>query len=311
MYIELYLRGGLGNQLYQYAYARFLQKNNKISKLLINTYDYKKYKLRNVELSNFALSSDVEFTNRISVKDLFIKKLFHVLFYVKDKIAFNRPEVHLFSFLGKKYLCSIEDTVTDIEKINCDLFLYGYFADTFYPVKMHKILMNDMVYKGNQSVLFHNLKDKINSSYSIGVSIRVASDYIDNNWPICSEKFYYSGINLLLNLNNKDKNTIIYIFADDIEYVKKNHWFSKYKNVTYISGLSVSESFELLRTCSSYVCSNSSFSWWGAFLSYNQKKTTILPDITFEERYKKYNEKLFLKDAIYLDHISGEKIRTE
>ena len=64
-------------------------------------------------------------------------------------------------------------------------------------------------------------------------------------------------------------NLKIFIFSDDIKKIKREKWFDGME-ATYIDDVDVCESFELLRNCKNYVCSNSSFSWWGAFLSYNE-----------------------------------------
>ena len=67
MDILLYIRGGLGNQLYQYAVSRYLQETGGFDKLRILTTSYKNYKIRNLEIENFILNNHVEIVDKISI----------------------------------------------------------------------------------------------------------------------------------------------------------------------------------------------------------------------------------------------------
>lgn len=68
------------------------------------------------------------------------------------------------------------------------------------------------------------------------------------------------------------------VFSDDIEWCKENF---KHLNCTFIS-LQDYEDFILMSFCKDNIISNSTFSWWAAYLNKNQNKKVICPD------YKKW-----------------------
>lgn len=59
------------------------------------------------------------------------------------------------------------------------------------------------------------------------------------------------------------------VFSDDIEWCKRQAIF---KNCEFSEGLTELEDLNLMASCSGHIIANSSFSWWGAFISpYSQK----------------------------------------
>ena len=69
------------------------------------------------------------------------------------------------------------------------------------------------------------------------------------------------------------------IFSDDIEWCKQNLDFigSKF----FISGNKDYEDMYLMSLCNNNIITNSTFSWWGAWLNKNENKIVISPKIWF------------------------------
>ena len=67
---------------------------------------------------------------------------------------------------------------------------------------------------------------------------------------------------------------VFYAFSDNIMYAKKI--LCDINNVNYIEDtLSDLEDFELLKLAPNIIISNSTFSWWSAWLNQNENKTVI------------------------------------
>jgi hypothetical protein len=70
-----------------------------------------------------------------------------------------------------------------------------------------------------------------------------------------------------------------WIFSDDFEYVKQELSIDLLSNSRLIENEpeNAAAHLELMRHGYSYVISNSTFSWWGAFLSYNRDARVTCP----------------------------------
>tara|TARA_R110000868_G_scaffold391587_2_gene661809 strand:+ start:1174 stop:1983 length:810 start_codon:yes stop_codon:yes gene_type:complete len=81
-------------------------------------------------------------------------------------------------------------------------------------------------------------------------------------------------------LKEFDGNRQVVIFSDDIEWCKKQELFSddrflvSEENSSYVD-------LCLMTLCDDYIIANSTFSWWGSWLSQNPNKTVIYPDKWF------------------------------
>lgn len=302
--IELYIMGGLGNQLYQYAYARYLQEKYNFSQIIIYTNNFKRFKLRNLELQHFKLNRTIFFTDELKAYDKFVIMFYR--FYQRMYRAIKKSFAHLMviNSLDTTYFCTVTEGIKKLQN-DKNIFMYGYFVSSKVASEIRPILMNELVLEGQRSdafCMYINYMEKVKLPV-IGVSIRCGTDYEKYSWPICTKDFYISGIQRIFSEVGKCE---LFIFADDIEKVKKEKWFEEY-NVNYIQELSVTESFELLRHCDHYVCSNSSFSWWGGFLSYSSNPLRYYSDSVYSKQFKSEDSKTRLTKVIYLNYITGEE----
>jgi len=93
------------------------------------------------------------------------------------------------------------------------------------------------------------------------------------------------------------------VFSDDIEWCKTNIDF---ENCVYVEGYPPHEQLWIMSLCHDFIISNSSFSWWGAYLSKNPDKRVISPSIWFGPRFEgdwgdMYCEGWEILDCFYSD----------
>ena len=121
------------------------------------------------------------------------------------------------------------------------------------------------------------LSNKIELNPSIGVHIRLG-DYINlGDKVIPSESYFISGVNHLKICHG---NTVkVFLFSDDPEQLRI--MFPKLcalgEVISPPRDSSPVENLILLAKCSSFVCANSTFSWWGAELSRTSKEMIVRP----------------------------------
>jgi hypothetical protein len=159
--------------------------------------------------------------------------------------------------------------------------LFGYFQSEKYFKDAEKEV---------RSVLSFNKKysEKVYLKYSyalrrnpIAISIR-RGDYVDNpNYELLPIEYYLTALfEHFSDWQNRD----IVVFSDDIEYCRLH--FSCYYNFYIVGGgfnntdkrlyfkenESAIEQLCLMSMCSDFIISNSTFAWWGAWLSKNKNK---------------------------------------
>ena len=78
-------------------------------------------------------------------------------------------------------------------------------------------------------------------------------------------------------LSKFDNHSQIYIFTDDKEWAKNN---LKYENSIIVDGLDDYEEMWMISLCDNIIMSNSTFSWWGAYL-YKNKNKIFCPSLWF------------------------------
>ena len=85
------------------------------------------------------------------------------------------------------------------------------------------------------------------------------------------------------------------IFSNDIEWCKKQ--FSKFNNTEFINEIDPYRAICLMASCDYHIIANSTFSWWGAYLS-KTENTVIAPYKWFKRDYLEHISKLNYDDFI-------------
>jgi hypothetical protein len=108
------------------------------------------------------------------------------------------------------------------------------------------------------------------------IHIRIGDYVSEEDFGVLKKSYYKKSINLMTSEFPQDE---VWIFSDSIADARKLVApFLKDLNARFVSDdLSTAESFELLRNGSAYIIANSTFSWWGAQLSYSSNPTVVAP----------------------------------
>ena len=100
----------------------------------------------------------------------------------------------------------------------------------------------------------------------------------------------YIGIDYFLTAINQMKliypHSRIWIFSDDFDFVKHNLPIALIEDARLIDYDQANAALNLqaMRYGHSYIISNSTFSWWGAFLSHNENATVMRPKFWFKSK---------------------------
>lgn len=262
--IVVRLKGGLGNQMFQYALGRVLSLKNNSELLLDTTFfnqNFPANALREYNLKSFNIHARVankseipivyrNFNNRFAIKIIFLIK----------KILGTKGVEKGFKF--DKNLLELKGSI----------FLDGYFQSYKYFDAYKEIIKKDFILN-NQSDEFKNKVIEIENQNSVCMHVR-RGDYVGNKMHEVADLSYYK--KSLSILSEKIKIEKICIFSDEIKWCKENFKFDG-DYVFMERGASDVEDLILMSSCKHFILANSSFSWWSAWLASNPNKIIVCP----------------------------------
>lgn len=275
----VFLQGGLGNQMFQYAF--YLSKRHSNMKIRC---DYSLLQGQNRSHNGFELD-DVfgivdcksNILNRWVVRALikinhldkkwkcylfFIFRLLKVR-YVEDEIPSKYDRLRL-----------IPDA-----KGGCCYFL-GYWQSEKYFKGIEREIRaifrfkEDEISECSRSILY-----QIKKTQSVSVHVR-REDYLNVQnqklyGGICTLQYYYKAISYFTTLYGQE--IFFFIFSNDAEWVKCNFDIPNMIIVDCNQGENAWQDMFLMSKCTHNIIANSSFSWWGAWLNTNDNKRVISP----------------------------------
>lgn len=268
------MKGGLGNQMFEYALA---YKSKKMGKeVYLDKYLYEhgiekrifeldvfpniKYDVSN-ETMNKKLRGEYEST---------IQKILRMLNI--------RPKYYREIFHGYK-----QKILTWNNK-----YLDGYWQTEKYFQDIREDILKEFCFPELQGKENIEIAQQIKESNSVSIHIR-RGDYMNNSarYGNLGESNYYQ--EAVLYIERKVENPIFYVFSDDIEWAKK-----KFIEPNYIvvdnnnKGQFGYVDMQLMSWCKHNIIANSSYSWWAAWLNHNKEKIVIAPSAW--ERNKKVKD---------------------
>ena len=246
------LRGGLGNQMFQYARARARAGTKRLT---LNIYELEHPASgdtpRSLALNDFSLGP-IEIIRKPST---FLKKIF-------DRcMRLMQPD-------------------------------WGYFQseDYFLPHEMlirKEFTLQDSL-QGDAEALTQKIKETKNA---VSLHVR-RGDYVNNpqvlrDFGVCSLAYYESAMTYI---RERVSNPVFFVFSDDIPWVKAN--LPVGDNTVFVQGSGLTDKIELslMSQCMHNIIANSSFSWWGAWLNPNPDKIVIAPTPWFNQT--PYNKRI-------------------
>lgn len=159
-----------------------------------------------------------------------------------------------------------------------EAFLIGYFQSSIYAQALKQtnlIHLND----SRKSSRYRILEKEILSAKPIILHIRIGDYSNESKFGLVNRIYLLNALAKLETISNN-----IWVFSDEIEKAVQLLSYVGSKEIFYVNdeGLTTSEVFELMRFGKGYVISNSTFSWWSAFLRFQESAPVIYPINWFE-----------------------------
>ena len=275
------ISGGLGNQMFQYATARSLSLKHGVQmKLDLSFYSHQT--LRKYSLNQFRIEEKIASKAEIELFKGKENPLGNLLrkfgcriespsFYIRDTLLLNSA-----TYTKNTFDANIFTNVHNA-------YLDGYWQNELYFKDFKQQIFKDFSFKENYSLQYLSYANQIQNLNSISIHVR-RGDYVNSSMfkgsslAITNLDFYQRSYQCIL---EKVKKASFFIFSDDIPWCKENlHFIS---NAIYIEGLKNDvEELVLMSKCKHNIISNSTFSWWGAWLNQNSFQIVLAPRIWFK-----------------------------
>ncbi len=275
---KLYVKfsGGLGNQMFQYAFLLMLEKKNPDYKIKAEVSYYLKKNFSTIELEEVL---GIELTKQTLFEAVkygdFLNKVCLILF---SKQFFQRRRNRILERDYKK------------TKMKNHSLLTGYWQSEDFFKEYADIVRQKMTLPIPQDERSKEYLKEIDQTFSVSVHVR-RGDYLSGNNPAyfvnLSETQYYK--NAIDYIRDNYKNCKFFIFSDDIDWCKNEFTGEDFFFVDGNSKQDAWKDIYLMSRCKSNIVANSSFSWWGAYLG--QKDVVLAPSYLgkdFEKAHPNY-----------------------
>lgn len=258
------LRGGLGNQLFQYAAGKALAQYHQVD-LALDLYTYKKHPYRKFELANFnidAPEASREEVHRFTGSNPVIRYLNKRENYFHCQGVFAQPHYHYYH---------------DFFSLPPDIYLSGYWQSEKYFSNIPGLIREQFTVSQPLDSRNAELSLKLSAGNSIAVHVR-RGDYTNATYGSffggLSEEYYMDAIE---KLEREIPDPVFYFFSDNQEWCKKTFSGVKAEFIDHNQGTDSFKDLVLMSYCRHNIIANSTFSWWGAWLNENPEKKIIAP----------------------------------
>jgi hypothetical protein len=205
--------------------------------------------------------------------------------------VFNVPESLLYETFTPKYLASerffhFDNTLFGISD-NTDLA--GYMQSEKYFKHCEEELRSILTFKEAIQQVAIELFPKVDHP-TVSIHVR-RGDYVNQQQfhPVCSLEYYQEALNIFT-----DQNYTFIVFSDDVEYCREI--FGSSDNLLYIDNRDPYIDLCLMSMCDNNIIANSSFSWWGAWLTKNKQKKVVAPKHWFGSAYSHNTSDLYCEN---------------
>ena len=248
---SIFIQGGLGNQMFQ-IFAALSYSINYCKKLVLPA------KLQNWD-------KRITYWNNIfdNLKPLLI---------TNEDIGFKEIKEPGFHF-------------SEIPNINENFILNGYFQSYKYFEKNYKEICNTMSLYEKRNIIkdkFYNYENTISLHFRMG-------DYkqCTTHHPITPDIFYIKSLQYIIDNTKQKKWTILYTCEKEDDIFALVRIANIKNNFKYLNFIKVDNKLEdweqmmLMSLCNHNIISNSTFSWWSAYINDFENKIVCYPSIWF------------------------------
>lgn len=261
--------GGIGNQMFQYAFLMALKSRfNDIFLVDISIFD----------IWNIHNGYELERVFNIKEKKASVDEIKNVAWYSN-----NYKVRRALSLILPKKTMYVEKSpykyYPQFVNKDGDAYYDGYWQYYKYFEPVRKDVLYAFQFVPDNDERNNSLISKMNNENYVSIHVR-RGDYLESKEykGICGIDYYKKAIDLV---RSNISNPTYLIFSNDIEWCKINITpLLENSSVTFVDwnvGANSFRDMELMSKCRANIIANSSFSWWAAYLNSNEHKFVVSP----------------------------------
>jgi hypothetical protein len=258
--------GGLGNQMFQYAFGRAnaLRGN---TQLFLDRRGFAGYETHSFGLQH--LNTEIH-----DAPDA-------MLLMLQGRGRINRL---LRRFLPGRASVYVEQGFQFdplATQLRGDFYFEGYWQSEKYFIEFAPVIRRELQVKTPPSDANQHWLDLIGKVNAVSIHVRrgdyVTSPAASQTHGTCGLDYYNAAVTQMQ--NGLSDPPVFFVFSDDHEWVRCNMSFAGEEHyfVTTNDAETNYEDLRLMSACKHHIIANSTFSWWGAWLNPNQDKIVIAP----------------------------------
>lgn len=281
--IIIKIKGGLGNQMFQYAVGRSIEKRKDFSVF----YDLSFYHQhgndnlslrgsgadtpRNFGLQHFHTSIREASPEEVERLNPIYKKLFEKIKNKFSKQNWYSVNQHVLHPADNTYLEGWWQSE-------------GYFKDIADTIRKDFTLAKPLGVAAQ--AIYMSIKDfRLPGTAPVSLHIRrgdfITNPYANKHNVILDVEHYKRALQELARRERKQLH--VYVFSDDIEWAKANLQTDHTMHFVSCPEIEDYEEMMLMASCDHHIIANSTFSWWGAWLNPSKTKIVIAPKQWFQD----------------------------
>ena len=262
---------GLGNQLFQYSAGRALSVRSGLP-LFFDRSSYawgdRSFDLHQLNVKGRTLPFLIGRLLNGTPREPTRKRLLHRIPPILARQIIDREQ-------------GFEDHLQSVSRVR-PTYLSGFWQSQRYFAELRPALLNELKPIAPLSDGARQLINEIEQSDAIAIHIRrgdLLNPIYNATVGTLTAAYYRDALSRLL---SRVPHAKAYIFSDDVEWAAAN--VPKDCPVTIVSGTmtrTAVEDLTVMSRCNHFIIANSTFSWWGAWLSDRPGKSVIAPSRFF------------------------------
>lgn len=276
--IQVRLKGGLGNQMFQYAFGQQIAKklNDRViydCALLLDRGRGEEQIYRDYDLEIFKVQPD------FSIPPFLLRLLFKIKHPIVGGLL-RKWTVRNFNYLREKHFHVMQEL---IDAPMNQTYYDGWWQSPFYFSEVETELREAFSWKNDFQIESRALAESIRNTESVCLNVR-RTDFVTNPVLNATDINYFNrGVGKIAELV---QNPHLFIFSDDMDWCRKNlTWDLPMTFVTHEhKGYKFGNYLQLMSNCKYFIIPNSTFAWWAVWLSPNRMNPVIAPKNWFTDR---------------------------